>query len=124
MLKAKSSPMGAAGAATGTGTGEDSIAPAARELQGANPDYALKTVADIKKQIANLIPTLAMKAPGAVRALASLFKGLDAALKELQQVQATAQAVGGPIKSSAIPIPQPPGGPAMPALPNPANVSM
>lgn len=123
LLKAKG-PMGAAGAATGTGAGEDSIGPATRELEGANPDYALKLVSEIKKQVANMIPTLAFRAPGAARALSSCFKGLDAALKELQQAQATLNAVGSPIKSSAVPTPQPPGATGAPSLPNPANVSM
>ena len=117
--------MGAAGAATGTPEAGVSVLPATRELQAANPEYALQLVQEVKKQIVNLIPTLAFKAPGAVRALSSTFKGLDAALKELQQAQATLQAVGGgPIKISAIPTPQPPGGPTMPALPNPANMSL
>src|SRR5271168_107481 len=113
-----------AGAATGTGSGEDALGPATRELQAANPDYALKTVNAIKKQVTDLIPTLAFRAPGAARALASLIKGLDASLKELQTAQQTLQAVGGPIKNSAIPMPQPPGGSGVPATPNPSNLGV
>jgi hypothetical protein len=125
MLKSKmGGAAGAAGAATGTPGAEESVGPAARELQGADPEYALKLVNDIKKKIADLIPTLAFKAPGASRALASTFKGIDAALKELQQAQATLQAVGGPINMSAIPRPMPPGGTGAPELMKPAGLPM
>jgi hypothetical protein len=79
-------------------------------MQGADPGYALKLVNELKKQIADMIPTLAFKAPAASRALVSTFKGLDAAIKELQQAQATMNAVGGGIKMSAVPTPQPPTG--------------
>ena len=125
LLRSKA-PGGVAGNATGApgagGGAEDSVGPAARELEGANPGYALQMITRIKQDVVNMIPTLAMKAPGAARALASILKGLDASLKELQQATATKDAVaGGPIKSSAIPQPQPPGGPTMPALPNAAN---
>lgn len=116
--------MGAAGGATGEGEApQDNVSPAVRELQSANPQLAIQMVSDMRKKIANLIPMLTMQAPGAVRALSSCFKGLDAALKELQQAQATLSAVGSPIKNSAIPTPMPPGGTA-PSLPNPANVNM
>ena len=125
MLKQKSG-MGApgagpAGTATGAGAGEDSVGPAARELQGADPEYALKLINGLKKQIADLIPTLAFRAPAASRALVSTFKGIDAAIKELQQAQATLNAVGGPLNMSAIPQPQPPGGSGAPEMMMPAN---
>jgi hypothetical protein len=126
LLKARN-PGGVAGAATGAsgGASNDSVAPAIRELEGANPEFTMKQLQDIKKRMADMIPLLAMRAPGAARAIASTFKGLDSALKELQQAQATLSAVGGgPIKSSSVPMPQPPGGPTMPNLPNSANVSM
>jgi hypothetical protein len=110
MLKARMGGAGAAGGATGTGGAEESVGPASRELQGADPEYALKLISQLKKQIADLIPTLAFRAPAASRALVSTFKGIDAAIKELQQAQATLNAVGGPIKMSGIPAQQPPGG--------------
>lgn len=100
----------------GAGGGEESAAPASRELQGADPEYALKLVNDLKKKAADLIPMLAFRAPAAARALASTFKGLDAAIKELQQAQATLQAVGGPINMAAVPKPQPPGSTGAPGL--------
>src|SRR5438445_5615139 len=112
---------GAAGAATGTGGAEESVGPAARELQGADPGYALKLIADIKKKLADLLPTLAFRAPAASRALMSSFKGIDSAIKELQQANATLQAVGGPINMSAIPQPMPPGGTGSPELMKPAG---
>src|SRR5712691_12305035 len=114
-LLAARSKMGAAGAATGTGAGEEALGPASRQLQGADPGYALKLVMRMKQDIANMVPTLAFRTPAAVRALLSTFKGLDAAIKELQQAQATAQAVGGPVGLSAIPQPQPPGGMGAPS---------
>lgn len=101
---------GAGGGAPALGGQQEDAAPASRELQGADPEYALKLVSDLKKKAADLIPMLAFRAPAAARALASTFKGLDAAIKELQQAQATMQAVGGPINMSAVPRPQPPGG--------------
>jgi hypothetical protein len=110
LLKSKTGgAAGPAGAATGTGGADESLGPATRELQGADPDYALKLVNNLKKQIADMIPTLSFRAPAASRALASTFKGLDTAIKELQQAQATMNAVGGGIKNSAVPQPQPPG---------------
>jgi hypothetical protein len=121
LLRAKQ-PGGVAGTSA-SGAGFDSVAPAARELQAANPDYTLQLISQVKKQIVDLIPVLAFRVPGAARALMSVGKGIDAALKELQQAQATNEAVGAPIQSSAVPMPQPPGN-TSPALPNPANVSM
>jgi hypothetical protein len=73
-------------------------------------------ISQLKKQIADLIPTLAFRAPAASRALVSTFKGIDAAIKELQQAQATLNAVGGPIKMSGVPAQQPPGGTGAPEL--------
>ena len=125
LLKSKmGGAAGAAGAATGTGGAEESVGPAARELQGSNPDYALKIISDLKKKIADMIPTLAFRAPAASRALMSTFKGLDAAIKELQQAQATLNAVGGPMQMSAVPTPQPPGGVGAPELSKPASIGM
>ena len=101
-------PAGPAGAVTGTQAASDSLGPAMNELQAADPGYALKEINDLKKRIANMIPSLAFKAPAASRALVSCFKGIDAAIKELTQAEQTAMAVGGPIKNSAVPMPQPP----------------
>jgi hypothetical protein len=98
------------GAGGGAPGGDDSTGPATREMQGADPGYALKMINDLKKKIADMIPTLAFKAPAASRALVSCFKGLDAAIKELNQAQATMNAVGGGIQNSAVPQPQPPTG--------------
>ena len=110
MLKSRmGGAAGPGGAATGTPGAEESLGPATTELQGADPEYALKLVNSLKKQIADMIPSLSFRAPAASRALASTFKGLDTAIKELQQAQATLNAVGGGIKNSAIPQPQPPG---------------
>jgi len=111
------------GAATGVGGGEESVVPAARQLQASNPDFVLKMVSEIRKRIIGMLPILSEMNPASARALMSTIKGFDSAVKELQQVQQTAQAVGGPIQSSAIPQPQPPGSGA-PSLPNPANVTM
>jgi hypothetical protein len=129
MLKSASgggAPGGAPGAgATGApGGAQDSVGPATRELQSANPEYALKLIQSLKKQIVELLPSLSFKAPAAARALMSTMKGVDAALKELQQANATLQAVGAPIDMSAIPRPQPPGGPSSPAIMNPANTGI
>lgn len=101
---------GPAGAATGTPSAGESLGPAVRELSASDPNYALKQISNLKKQIADMIPTLAFKAPAASRALVSCFKGLDAAIKELQQATATMNAVGGAVKNSAVPQPQPPSG--------------
>lgn len=122
LLKSKM-PGGAAGAATGAGGGEESLSPAVRSLQASNPDYFLKMVTDIRKQIYAMLPVLSQMNPGAARAILSTIKGFDSGIKELQQATAVANAVGGPINNSAIPKPQPPGS-ASPSLPNPANVSM
>jgi hypothetical protein len=114
MLKARSMGGGAAAGATGTGATEEAVGPAARQLQGADPAYSLKLVMKIKQDIANLIPALAFRAPAAARALSASFKSLDSAIKELQQAQATMQAIGGPVGLSAVPQPQPAGGSSMP----------
>lgn len=106
--------------ATGTGASGDAVGSATRQLSGSDPAYNLKMVMQAKQQMANMVPELAAKAPAAARAVASLMKGFDAAIKELQQLQATMQAVGGPINLSAIPRPQPPGGTGAPSpvMPN------
>jgi hypothetical protein len=110
MLKSQAG-GGAAGGATGTPGASESLGPAVRELQGADPEYAMKLVNSMKKDIVNnLIPMLAFRAPAASRAIASVLKGLDTAINELQKAQATMNAVGGGIKNSAIPQPQPPTG--------------
>jgi hypothetical protein len=125
MLKARAGGAGAAGAATGApGGAEDAVGPATNQLQGADPEYALKMISSLKKQIADMIPTLAFRAPAASRALVSTFKGIDAAIKELQQAQATLNAVGGPIKMSGIPQSQPPGGAVGPEMMKPASSGM
>ncbi len=118
MLAAKSG--GGQGTATGTGNTTEAVGPAARQLSASDPSYNLKMVQKAKQDMANMIPELAAKAPGAARAVASLMKGFDAAIKELQQMQATMQAMGGPIGLSAIPRPQPPGGTGAPSpvMPN------
>lgn len=110
MLKARAGGAAAPGGATGAPGAEESVGPASRELQSADPEYALKKVNQLKKDIAEMLPVLAFRAPAASRALMSTFKGLDAAIKELQQANATLQAVGGPIKMSGIATQQPPGG--------------
>jgi hypothetical protein len=125
MLKSRAGGAGAAGGATGAPGGpEESTGPAANQLQGANPDYALKMITDIKKRIADMVPTLAARAPAACRALVSTFKGLDAAIKEMQQAAATLNAVGGPIQMSGIPAAQPPGGGVGPEMMKPAAQGM
>lgn len=100
----------------GAGEGGDETSGASRELQGADPGYALQMVNQIKKKIADMLPTLAFKAPAAARSLMSSFKGLDSAIKELQQAQQTMQAVGGRINLSALPQSQGPGGTGAPDL--------
>lgn len=115
---------GAPGGAPGAGGGEESMSPATRELQGADPGYALKLINSLKKQIMDLIPTLAFKAPAAARALMSTAKGIDTSIKELQQANATMQAVGGPVNMSAIPKPMPPGGSGAPNLMNAASTGI
>jgi hypothetical protein len=123
MLKSRAGGAGAAGGATGAPGAEESVGPATNQLQGADPEYALKMISSLKKQIADMIPTLAFRAPAASRALVSTFKGIDAAIKELQQAQATLSAVGGPIKMSGIPTSQPPGG-TQPEMMKPASQGM
>jgi hypothetical protein len=105
---------------TGTGSGDEAAGNASTQLQGANPEYALKEIMDVKQRVVNNITTLAFRVPSASRALSSVLKGLDAAIKELQNAQSTMQAIGGPINNSAIPRPSPPGGSA---LPSPAGAS-
>src|SRR5262249_16100895 len=107
LLKAR---QGAGGGAPGAPGGGDDTGGVSRELQGSDPEYASKLVTDIKKKIMDLIPTQAFKAPAAARALASTMKGVDTALKELNQAQQTMQAVGGPMGLSAVSKQQPPGG--------------
>jgi hypothetical protein len=115
MLAAKQQ-GGAGGAATGAGASDEQVGNASSQLQGADPSYALKEINQAKQLISNYISTLSMRIPSASRALASTLKGFDAAIKELQTAQATAQAVGGPVNLSAIPRPQPPGGTGAPSL--------
>jgi hypothetical protein len=104
---------GAGGQATpqpgGGGGGDESLAPATREMGANDPTYALKLINNLKKQIADMIPTLAFRAPAASRALVSTFKGFDTAIKELTEAMKTMQAVGGGVQNSAIPQPQPRG---------------
>lgn len=114
MLAARSQ-GGAAGSTTGAGASDEQVGNASAQLQGADPAYALKEINSVKQTIANYISTLSMRVPSAARALSSTLKGFDAAIKELQTAQATAQAVGGPVNLSAIPRPQPPGGTGAPS---------
>jgi hypothetical protein len=114
MLAAKQQ-GGAGTGATGAGAPESEVGNASAQLQGADPAYALKEINSIKQAISNNIASLSMRIPGAARALAGTLKGLDAAIKELQTAQATAQATGGPIQLSAIPRPQPPGSVSAPS---------
>jgi hypothetical protein len=108
------------GAAPGGAPPGGAMGPAGRQLQGSDPGYDLKLVMKAKQDMANMVPALAARAPAAARAIASLMKGFDTAIKELQQLQATMQAMGGPIGLSAIPRPQPPGGTGAPSpvMPN------
>lgn len=108
MLAAKS-PGGAGTGATGTGSSDSAVGNASTQLQGADPKYALKELMGVKQTIANYITSLAFRVPAASRALSSTLKGLDSTIKELQQAQATLEAVGGPVSLSSIPQPQPPG---------------
>jgi len=125
MLKTQAAGGSAAGGATGSQDAADSVGPAMRELQQANPDYTLKTLTDLKKRIADMIPQLAMRIPAASRALVSTFKGLDSAIDELKKANQSLNAVGGTIKNSAIPQPQPPSGDvAAPDVMKPASVGM
>jgi hypothetical protein len=114
MLAAKSQ-GGAGTAATGAGAPDSDVGNASAQLQGADPSYALKEINSVKQTISNYIASLSMRIPGAARALSGTLKGLDAAIKELQTAQATAQATGGPVQLSAIPRPQPPGGTGAPS---------
>lgn len=118
MLAAKAG--GGQSGATGTGASGEAVGSASRQLSGSDPSYNLKMVMKAKQDMASMVPELAFKAPGAARALAALMKGFDSAIKELQQMQATMQAVGGPVGLSAIPRPQPPGGTGAPSpvMPN------
>jgi hypothetical protein len=100
---------------TGTGSGDEAVGNASTQLQGANPEYALKEIMDVKQRVVNNITTLAFRVPSASRALSSILKGLDAAIKELQNAQSTMQAIGGPVNLSAIPRPSPPGGSSLPS---------
>jgi|SRR5271157_227245 len=126
MLKSQSG-MGSGvpgGAATGGSSADEGVGPASRQLQSSDPGYVLKQVNDLKKQIADLIPSLAFSAPAASRNLVSCFKGLDGAIKELQQAQATKNAVGPALNMSAIPTPQPPGGTGAPQILPSASVGI
>lgn len=118
LLKAQSGmgSGGVAGTATGGSSAEEGAGPASRELQNSDPNYALKIINSIKKQVADLIPTLAFSSPAASRNLSSCFRGFDGAIKELQQAQATKNAVGPALNMGAIPTPQPPGGPGAPQV--------
>ena len=101
---------GAGMSATGTGNSGDAVDSAGTQLQGADPAYMLKEATDLKRRLVGLITPAAFRIPGAARALSSCLKGLDSAIKELQQAQSTAEAVaGGPVALSAIPQPSPPG---------------
>ena len=111
MLAAKSGGTGA----TGVGASDSEVGNSSSQLQGADPGYALKEINSVKQTISNYIASLSMRIPGAARALSGTLKGLDAAIKELQTAQATAQATGGPVRLSAIPQPQPAGGTGAPS---------
>ena len=108
-LLASKGPAGAGGGATGTDTAAPAVGNASSQLQGADPAFALKEIMQLKQTAANYITQLAFRVPAASRALSSTLKGLDAAIKELQTAQSTAEAVGGPVGLSAIPRPTPPG---------------
>lgn len=110
---------------TGTGSGDEAVGNASTQLQGANPEYALKEIKSAKQSIVNNITTLAFRVPAASRALTGCIKNLDAAIKALEEAQSTMQAVGGPINLSAIPRPAPPGGSSLPSpgmSPNQAGI--
>lgn len=114
LLALLASKAGAAGGnagsgATGTGTADSAVGDASTQLQGADPAYALKQAMEIKRQLVQIITTQAFRVPGAARAFSSCLKGLDSGIKEMQQAQSTAEAVGGPIGLSAVPQPSPPG---------------
>lgn len=114
-LLAAKAPGGAGTAATGTGSSDASVGNASAQIQGADPQFALKDIMGMKQALLNYGASLGFRVPAASRALATVQKGLDAAIKELQQAAATAQAVGGPVGLSAIPRPQPPGGVSAPS---------
>lgn len=108
MLAARAQ-AGAGGGATGTDTAGPALGNAATQLQGADPGMLLDQAKQVKSQIVDMFRASAFRVPAASRAFASMMKSIDAAIKELQQAQSTAEAVGGPVGLSAIPQPSPPG---------------
>ena len=106
---------GAGASATGAGAQDSEVGNASAQLQSADPAYALKEINQIKQTVSNYVASMSMRVPGVSRALSSTLKGFDAAIKELQNAAATAQATGGPVNLSAIPRPQPPGGTGAPS---------
>jgi hypothetical protein len=86
------------------------VASQSAELNGADPQFMLKTVQQMKGAIVAMYVRASFQVPGAARHLAQAQKSLDAAIKELQQAAATANTV------------QPPPIANRAAMPNPAEV--
>lgn len=82
------------------------------ELQGADPDYILKLLQQVKSALVALYPRSAFGIPGVARNVAQAMKYIDNGIKEAEQAAATASTVQNPIANQAgqPPSPTPPQG--------------
>lgn len=100
------SPMGqAAPAAINSGGAGDQVAQQAAQLQGADPDFIMKALSQVKSIVVNLYPRAAFTMPGVARNLAQSQKYIDNAIAEAEKAAATAQAVNPIANNAAIPNP-------------------
>ena len=117
-------PPGPGGPPPGPGPNSPPTAPAGlqlsqqlAELQGADPDAMVKSLASIKSVAVSLYTRAAFTLPGVTRNLAQVVKYLDNCIQEAEKAAATT-AAAGPIANNAA-IPNPAGMASQPSQPGP-----
>jgi len=75
------------------------------ELQGADPDAMVKSLASQKSMAVQLYTRAAFTMPGVSRNLANVVKYLDSAIQEAEKAAATTSAAGPIANNAAIPNP-------------------
>lgn len=101
-------PGGGAGDASPAGAGSQ-MAQQFSQLQGADPQMGLKALTQMKQMMVVLHARYAFEVPAAARHISQALKGIDSAMKEMQEAAATVNVVGqSPIvNNAAMPQPQP-----------------
>lgn len=79
----------------------DMVASQSSELSGADPQFLLKTVEQMKGMAVAIYVRTSFQVPAAARHIAQAQKSLDAAIKELQGAAATQNVVRPPIANRA-----------------------